>query len=265
VSLADPFLAVDRHFSSRARLTRDIIVDEVFIDLSAQVHAVLLERNEELSRPPPHDDPTEKLPLPPIAALDWRADSLVDLDDAQAEADDPDWDDVAVLIGSEIIRSVRATVREKLGYTCSAGIANNKMLSKLGSGHKKPNGQTVIRSRAIPHFLSGLRFAKLRNLGGKLGENVARVFGTDFVEGLLMVSVEQLKLKLGDDTGLWVYNAIRGTDFSEVSSRTAIKSMLSAKSFRPSINSFDQATKSVSSDPLIRPHRGLLAGPVAQC
>jgi len=71
-------------------------IDEVFIDLSAQAHSILVQRFPELSNPPPYDDPTEKLPLPPITALDWQADALVDLDDAESEVDNPDWDDVAI-------------------------------------------------------------------------------------------------------------------------------------------------------------------------
>lgn len=125
----------------------------------------------------------------------------------------------------------------------SAGISQNKMLAKLGSGSKKPNGQTVVRNRAITHFLSAFKLTKIRNLGGKLGDQVVQTFGTESISELLLVSVEQLKLKLGDDTGVWVYNTIRGIDQSEISSRVQIKSMLSAKSFRPSINSVDQAVK----------------------
>ncbi|KAI0174096.1 impB/mucB/samB family protein [Pestalotiopsis sp. NC0098] len=218
-------------------------IDEVFIDLSAQVHSILLERFPELNNPPPYDDPSEKLPLPPVTALDWQANALVDLDDVEAEADDPDWDDVAILIGSELVRDIRAEIRRELGYTCSAGIASNKMLSKLGSGHKKPNQQTVIRNRAVQHFLSDMKFTKIRNLGGKLGEQVVSTFDTESIKDLLAVPVEQLKSKLGDDTGIWLHNTIRGIDSSEVNSRTQIKSMLSAKSFRPSINNIDQATK----------------------
>jgi DNA polymerase eta len=218
-------------------------IDEVFLDLSAQVHSVLLERYPELSLPAPYDDPSENLPLPPITALDWKADALVDLDTGETEDDDPDWDDVAILIGSEIVRHVRAAVREKLKYTCSGGVAHNKMLSKLGSAHRKPNQQTVIRNRAIQQFLSDFKFTKIRNLGGKLGEQVVSSFNTDTVKDLLPVSVEQLKQKLGDDSGSWVYQTIRGIDLSEVNSRTQIKSMLSAKSFRPSINSFEQAVR----------------------
>jgi DNA polymerase eta len=218
-------------------------IDEVFMDLSAQVHSILLERFPELSSPPPYDDPTENLPRPPTTSLDWQADALVDLDADQTEDEDPDWDDIALLVGSEIIRSVRAAVREKLKYTCSGGVAQNKMLAKLGSAHKKPNQQTVIRNRAVQQFLSAFKFTKIRGLGGKLGDQITSLFTTDKVEDLLPVAVEQLKQKLGDDTGTWVYHVIRGQDSSEVNSRTQIKSMLSAKSFRPSINTPEQANR----------------------
>jgi DNA polymerase eta len=218
-------------------------IDEVFLDLSAHVHAVLLERFPELAGGPPDGDPFEQLPMPPVSALDWQADALVDLDDEHAEFDEPDWDDVAILMASEIVRNIRAAIRDKLRYTCAGGIARNKLLSKLGSAHKKPNQQTVIRNRAVRQFLSGLKFTKFRNLGGKLGEQLSQAYNTESVQDLLAVPVEQLKLKLGDDTGVWVYNTLRGIDTSEVNPRTQIKSMLSAKSFRPSINTVDQATR----------------------
>ena len=218
-------------------------VDEVFLDLSAHVRSILMDRYPELSGPPPYDDPTENLPLPPTTALDWKADALVDLDMGETEDDDPDWDDVAMLVGSEIVRDVRAAIREKLKFTCSGGVSRNKMLAKLGAGHKKPNQQTVIRNRAVQQFLNGYKFTKIRNLGGKLGDQVAAAFGTDEVGELLEVSLEQLKSKLDDDAGSWVYKVIRGDDHSEVNARTQIKSMLSAKSFRPYINDQESAIR----------------------
>ena len=218
-------------------------VDEVFLDLSAQIHSILLERHPELRGPPPYDDPTECLPRPPTTALDWTTDALVDLDDTESEEDDPDWDDIAMSIGSEIIRTVRSAIRERLKYTCSAGIARNKMVAKLGSAHRKPNQQTIVRNRAVQQFMSGYKFTKIRNLGGKLGDEVVSQFTTDQVSELLKVSMEQLKLKLGDDTGSWVHRIIRGEDSSEVSPRTQIKSMLSAKSFRPTINTSEQGVR----------------------
>lgn len=218
-------------------------IDEVFLDLSAQIHSVLLERYPELCGPAPYDDPTENLPRPPTTALDWNTDALVDLDSSESEDDDPDWDDIATLIGSEIVRTVRNAIREQLQYTCSAGVARNKMIAKLGSAHKKPNQQTIVRNRAIQQFLGDFKFTKIRNLGGKLGEEVVSKFGTEEVKDLLPVSIEQLKSSLGEDTGSWLFQIIRGEDHSEVNARTQIKSMLSAKSFRPSINTSEQAVR----------------------
>jgi DNA polymerase eta len=217
-------------------------IDEVFMDLSAQVHTVLLERYPVLRGPTPYEDPTERLPKVPTTVLDWAADALIETGEENGEDQDPDWDDVCMVIASEIVRDVRKHIKDTLGYTCSGGVARNKMLSKLGSGYKKPNQQTIIRNRAVKHFLSDMKFTKIRMLGGKLGDEAVAMFGTDKVKDLMDQPLDQLK-KLGDDTGSWLYSVIRGEDNSEVNPRTQIKSMLSAKSFRPTINSFEQGVR----------------------
>ncbi|PGH04946.1 DNA polymerase eta subunit [Blastomyces parvus] len=219
-------------------------IDEVFVDLSALVYETLMERHPMLREGEAEKDMNERLPRPPTTVLEWgKEDMLVDLDAGQAEEDDPDWDDVCMLIGADIVRSVRATIWERLKYTCSAGIARNKMMAKLGSACNKPNKQTIVRNRAVQQFLGGFKFTQIRMLGGKLGKQVAAIFGTDEVGGLLHIPVEQLRLKLGDDTGTWLYELLRGYEYSEVSVRTQIKSMLSTKSFRPGIQSSTQAEK----------------------
>lgn len=70
-------------------------IDEVFLDLSAQIHSIMLERYPELQGPPPYNDPSENLPPPSITALDWNTDALIDLDAHETEEDDSDWDDIA--------------------------------------------------------------------------------------------------------------------------------------------------------------------------
>ncbi|KGO66018.1 DNA-repair protein, UmuC-like, N-terminal [Penicillium italicum] len=218
-------------------------IDEVFIDLSPLIFRALLQRYPELRIGTQDENRDSELPIPPTTALQWDTDCLVDLDQHETEEDDPDWDDVVMLIGSEIVRSVRNAVWEKLSYTCSAGLGRNKMIAKLGSACNKPNLQTVVRNRAVQNFLGGYKFTQIRMLGGKLGDQTTAAFGTEKVSELLNVPLEQLRTKLADHTATWLYGIIRGEDRSEVNPRTQIKSMLSAKSFRPSINSLDQAEK----------------------
>ena len=55
----------------------------------------------------------------------------------------------------------------------SAGVAHNKILSKLASGLHKPSQQTLVPASAIPELLQDLPISKLRQLGGKFGEEVS--------------------------------------------------------------------------------------------
>ena len=219
-------------------------IDEVFVDLSALVYGTLVERYPFLRDPDEETVMSECLPPAPTTAVDWRGeDKLVDLDVGENEEDNPDWDDLAMQVGAEIVRAVRLAVWERLKYTCSAGIARNKMMAKLGSACNKPNNQTIVRNRAVQQFLGGYKFTKIRMLGGKLGQHVADQFETEEVSELLQVPLPQMKAKLDDDTGTWLYDLIRGDEHSEVNPRTQIKSMLSTKSFRPPLDSTKQAEK----------------------
>lgn len=57
--------------------------------------------------------------------------------------------DIKLLIASSIASEIRAAVKEKTGYECSAGIAHNKVLAKLVCGLNKPNKQTIIPLKHI--------------------------------------------------------------------------------------------------------------------
>ncbi|EGD88062.1 hypothetical protein H112_04541 [Trichophyton rubrum D6] len=223
-------------------------IDEVFVDLSALVFGTLLHRYEILRRAATldgsKDGPNTFLPRPETTALIWgEDDELIDLDTGESEEDDPEWDDIAIQVGAEIVKFVRTAVWDQLKYTCSGGIARNKMMAKLGSACNKPNRQTIVRNRAIQQFLSGYKFTKIRSLGGKLGKKISSEFETDKISDLLTIPLDRLKNKLDDDTGMWLYQIIRGEDDSEVTPRTEIKSMISAKSFNPKLASLDQAEK----------------------
>ena len=235
-------------------------VDEAFIDLSCLVYGVLLQRYPQLSPSSSlsYDVPDRLPPPPPENALNWSPqDNLIDIiidDDDDDDHHHADWDDVALLIGSEIVRSLREAVWRTLHYTCSAGIARNKMMAKLGSSSNKPNKQTVIRNRAVQNFLAGIPFTKIRMLGGKLGDRVSTVFGGGGgeqqeqqeqlrVKDLLHISLNEFRKQFDEETAAWLYGIIRGEDRSEVTSRTQMKSMASAKSFRPAIKSLDQAER----------------------
>ncbi|CAK7272484.1 N-acetyltransferase eso1 [Sporothrix epigloea] len=228
-------------------------IDEVFVDLSAYVHDVLVNKlyPDLLAgyREKHSEEPATLLPRPPLAEadLDWAAagSNLIDAQEP-AEGDHPiDWDDIVMLEGARIVRAVRQNLYDQLQFRCSAGIAANKMLSKLGSSQHKPDKQTVVRPRAIASFLNGLSsVTKLRGLGGKMGARVVKTFDTSSLAELRTLSLPQMQAKLDDqEAGHQIYNMVRGVDHSEVTARTEIKSIISAKSFQPPLTNADQARR----------------------
>ena len=50
----------------------------------------------------------------------------------------------ALRVGCHIARTVRRAVLDELGFTLSAGISTNKLVSKLAASYGKPNGQVGI-------------------------------------------------------------------------------------------------------------------------
>jgi DNA polymerase eta len=214
-------------------------IDESFLDLSKDVYDLLLRRYPCL-RITPGVSESEHIPLPQLKSLDWGSCHLVSNDAVSDE--DPDWDDVAMSLGAEIVKGLRDAVKTRLGYTCSAGIAGNKMIAKLGSGYKKPDQQSVVRSSAVQTFLNAFPFIKIRNLGGKLGDRISEHFHTTSLPELLKVTLAQFQGFLDDGSATWVYNTIRGIDRSVVEPKGGLKSMLSTKSFRdPLPRSFSMA------------------------
>jgi len=79
---------------------------------------------------------------------------------------------------------------------------------------------------------NGLPTTAVRNLGGKLGAQIAEHFKTESLTELLSASLAAFQSFLSDDTATWAYNTIRGHDRSPVEPKSRIKSMLSTKSFR---------------------------------
>jgi DNA polymerase-4 len=71
-----------------------------------------------------------------------------------------------------IAQSIKHQILEKKQLTCSIGVAPNKLLAKLGSRLKKPDGLVVIGKEEVEKVLRDLPVSKLNGIGPKLGETL---------------------------------------------------------------------------------------------
>ena len=65
--------------------------------------------------------------------------------------------------GAVVASYIRFCVYQRLGFTMSAGVCNNKMLAKIGSGRNKPNKQTVIPLASVAGFMGVLPLQSIRS------------------------------------------------------------------------------------------------------
>uniref|UniRef100_A0A1Q3EY70 DNA polymerase eta n=1 Tax=Culex tarsalis TaxID=7177 RepID=A0A1Q3EY70_CULTA len=139
--------------------------------------------------------------------------------------------DIKLLIGASIVNEIRAAVKEKTGYECSAGIAHNKILAKLTAGFHKPNKQTVLPLKSISKMYQTLSIKKVKGLGGKLGEQVCDLLKVEFMSQLTKFSEKQLQTHFDERMGSWIYLMARGIDLETVTPKFNSKSIGCCKRF----------------------------------
>jgi len=72
-------------------------------------------------------------------------------------------------------QSIKDRIRKHEELTCSVGIAPNKLLAKLGSRFKKPDGLTVIEKERVQEILENLPVSQLHGIGPKLAEKLKSI------------------------------------------------------------------------------------------
>uniref|UniRef100_A0A182VR94 DNA polymerase eta n=1 Tax=Anopheles minimus TaxID=112268 RepID=A0A182VR94_9DIPT len=139
--------------------------------------------------------------------------------------------DIKLLVGASIVNEIRAAVKEKTGYECSAGIAHNKILAKLTAGFHKPNKQTILPIDSISKLYETLPLKKVKGLGGKLGDQVCEVLKVKFMSELVQFPESVLQQHFDERMGSWMYLMARGIDLEAVTAKFHSKSIGCCKRF----------------------------------
>ena len=73
----------------------------------------------------------------------------------------------------DIVAMIKQRIRGTYGLTCSAGIAPNKLLAKIASDLKKPDGLVEVRPGEVPGFMEGLPAEAICGIGEKTRKKLA--------------------------------------------------------------------------------------------
>src|SRR5712671_2628332 len=111
---------------------------------------------------------------------------------------------------SATAEEIRARIFSATGLTASAGISYNKLLAKLASDHRKPNGQLVVTPAMGAAFVEALPVGKFHGVGPVTADKMNRL-GIFTGADLRRQSLSFLQRHFGK-SGSWYHGIARGED-----------------------------------------------------
>jgi DNA polymerase IV len=115
-----------------------------------------------------------------------------------------------IVAAAQVARDIKQEIVEQTGLSASAGVSYNKMLAKLASAHRKPDGLTVVMPQAASAFLEALTVAKIFGVGD-VTEARLKAMGITTARELKQLGLKRLQELFGK-RGTDLYHFVRGED-----------------------------------------------------
>jgi len=113
--------------------------------------------------------------------------------------------------GRVLARLIQKSIFQATGLTCSLGVAPNKLLAKMASEFKKPNGISIVRAEDLEAMIWPLPCRKIHGVGPK-AEARLKQHGLHTIGQLARCDRTWLMEHLGRSHGAWLHDAAWGRD-----------------------------------------------------
>lgn len=134
-----------------------------------------------------------------------------------------------IATASEVAQRIRASIRDELQLTASAGVAPNKFLAKVASDWRKPDGQFVIKPHQVDGFLQPLPVARIPGVGKVMQRRLAEL-GVVTVGELRQLTQAQLQQQFGT-YGQRLHELAHGHDERPVQPHQPVQSVSAEDTF----------------------------------
>ncbi len=124
---------------------------------------------------------------------------------------------------AETAQKIKKEIFEKEKLTGSIGIGPNKLIAKIASDFKKPDGLTVVKEADAEKFLEPMGVRKIPGIGPKAEEKLA-ARGVFLMRDIRKLSKDELG-KLFGKWGFEMYERVRGRDDSPLITEREAKSI----------------------------------------
>ena len=152
-----------------------------------------------------------------------------------------DFDDAKIFANS-----LQKNIKDKIKLTCSIGVGPNKLISKIASGVKKPNGITVVSREDAKSFISNCKIEDIPGVGPKTAKKLESL-GIDSISDISNKSIFELRDALGYKTATFLVNASNAIDHSQIKVRGTSKQIGKIVTLKKNIADFEQINLTVAS------------------
>ena len=146
--------------------------------------------------------------------------------------------DIALAV--DCAKELKARIKAETGLTASAGVSYCKLLAKIASDYRKPNGLCIIHPDRAQEFINRLRVERIWGVGRKTAEHMHRM-GIFTGVDLQRFSLEHLTKEFGK-MGRLFYNFARGIDERPVITEWERKSVSCEQTFQTDLSQPAQLT-----------------------
>lgn len=144
---------------------------------------------------------------------------------------------------SRVAREIRRRVLEERRLTVSVGVAPSRLVAKIASDFKKPDGLTIVPPEKVQTFLDPMPVRRLQGVGPAT-EKALLELGVESIHDLRRVPLEVLKGRFGKH-GQGLFNFARGIDRREVSAHRDRKSLGSETTFARDLRQTSQMEEQI--------------------
>lgn len=146
--------------------------------------------------------------------------------------------------GTALARKIRADIFRETSLTASAGIAANKLIAKIASDWRKPNGQFTVPPEHAVDFMKNLSLKKIPGVGGKMAQRLSD-FGVETCGQFREIDKFEWARRLGT-YGPELWERCWGLDERPVSPHSPRKSVSIENTFSENITDHAQLERELS-------------------
>lgn len=144
----------------------------------------------------------------------------------------------------EIALQLKKEIFEKEKLLLSIGIGPNKLIAKIASGYKKPDGLTIVEPKNLKEFLAPLNASEIPGVGKKTSEALEKT-GINTIRQLAKSNPLKLIEMFGQAKGKLLHQSANGIDEREIKENREQQQISKITTLKKNSNNFNEIAPTI--------------------